>query len=145
MVGAIILKLGARRGWAAVNRRDLEPLLKYVTDESELVVPGRPPWGGTFVGRDAWRAWFEAWFAGLASFRFRVLNEALTRPFAIGFTNVVLTEFELEATTRAGLTFRGRGVDVSEMRGGKYVSDRTYAFDLTDEEHARASMVPPVV
>jgi len=145
MVGAIILKLGARRGWEAINRRDLEPLLKYVTDGSVLEVPGRPPWGGTFVGKEAWRAWFDAWFAGLASFRFRVLNEALTRPFALNFTNVVLTEFELEATTHDGLTFRGRGVDVSEMRRGTYVSDRTYAFDLTDEEGARSTMTPPAL
>ncbi len=143
MFGAIILKMGTGRGWAAVNRRDLEPLLKYVTDESVMEVPGRPPWGGTFVGKAAWRAWFEAWFAGLASFRFRVLHEALTNPFALGFTNTILTEFELEGTTRDGRTFRGRGVDVSEMRGGKYVADRTYVYDLEGEEQLRSTMAPP--
>jgi ketosteroid isomerase-like protein len=145
MIGAIILKMGAKRGWAAINRRDLEPLLKYVTDESVLEVPGRPPWGGRFVGKEAWRAWFDAWYAAVATFEYRVLREALANPYALGFSNTVLTEFEIDATTHDGRTWHGRGIDVSEMRSGKYVVDRTYMFDPETNMEMLAASAPPAV
>ncbi len=139
MIGAIVMKMGVRRAWAAANRRDLDYLLRYVADDAVMEVPGRPPVGGRFVGREAWRAWFERWLAGLSTFRFRVIHEALTKPLALGLSNTVLTEFELEATTLDGRTFRGRGVDVSEMVRGKWVADRTYVFDLEAEEAMRSA------
>ncbi len=145
MIGAMILKRGAGSGWAAVNRRDVAPLLKYVDDDSVLEVSGRPPWGGTFVGKEAWRAWFDAWFAAVATFEYRVVHEALVNPFALGFTNTVLTEFEVDATTHDGRAFHGRGVDVSEMRRGRYVADRTYLFDVEMNELMLAGAVPPAV
>jgi len=139
VIGAILMKVGARRAWAAANRRDLDYLLRYVADDAVMEVPGRPPVGGRFVGREAWRAGLERWQAGLSSFRYHLIHVALRNPFALGLTNTVFTEFELEETALDGRTVTVRGVDVSEMARGKWVADRTYVFDLEAEEAMRSA------
>jgi hypothetical protein len=63
------------------------------------------------------------------SYHYRVLHAALDRPWALGLTNTVITEFELTETDAAGETRVSRGIDVSEMRNGKLVAERTYRFD----------------
>ena len=139
MIGAIVMKMGVRRAWAAANRRDLDYLLRYVADDAVMEVPGRPPVGGRFVGREAWRVGLERWQASLSSFRYRVIDVALKNPFALGLSNTIFTEFELEETALDGRTVTVRGVDVSEMVRGKWVADRTYVFDLEAEETMRSA------
>lgn len=137
MIGALMLRIGSRRGWAAVNRRDLDHFDSLIAEDIVYDVAGEPPLGGHFVGKAAWREANERWMEPLASFRFRVLNEALTRPLALGLTNVVLTEYELIERTRDGRELRTRGIDVSEIRRGKVVAERNYLFDLEAEAALR--------
>jgi hypothetical protein len=134
MIGALILKFGARRGWDAVNRRDLGYFDRYLADDVVLEQPGQPPIGGRLVGKTAWRTAMQAWMDATPSFRYRILHTALDRPWALGLTNSVITEFELTETDAAGNTRCTRGIDVSEMRRGKLVAERTYMLDPTGEE-----------
>jgi ketosteroid isomerase-like protein len=147
MIGAILVRIGNRRGWKAVNRRDLEYFEPYVSEGIVYDVAGPPPFGGRFVGKLAWREANQRWMDALASFEFRVIHEALTHPFALGFSNTVLTEYELLETTPDGRTFRTRGIDVSEIRRGKVVAERNYLFDLEAEAaiHRPAPLVGAAV
>jgi ketosteroid isomerase-like protein len=137
MIGAILTRIGNRRAWKAMNRRDLDYFDRYVADEVVYDVAGRPPLGGRFVGKAAWRGANQRWMDSLESFKFRVIHEALTNPFALGFTNTILTEYEVIETARDGRTLRMRGIDVSEMKRGKLVAERNYMFDLEAEAGIR--------
>jgi hypothetical protein len=66
-------------------------------------------------------------------------------PFALGFTNTVLTGSEVDATTHDGPAYHGRGVDVSEVCRGRYVADRTYLIDVEMSERMLAGATPPAV
>jgi ketosteroid isomerase-like protein len=134
MIGALILKLGAGRGWDALNRGDLDYFERFLAEDVVFEQPGPPPIGGRVVGKAAWRAMMQAWIDAVTSYHYRVLRIALDRPWALGLSNTVVTEFELTATRADGTTRVSRGVDVSEMRRGKLVSERTYMFDPAGEE-----------
>jgi hypothetical protein len=69
-------------------------------------------------------------------FHYRVLHTALDRPWALGLTNTVITEFELTETDAEGETRVSQGIDVSEMRRGKLVAERTYRFEAGQGETA---------
>ena len=137
MIGALLLKIGAHRAWEAMNRRDLDYLDRNMAEDVVIEIPGRPPVGGRFVGRAAVREATQRWMDSLASFEYRVIHEAVTNPLAIGLSKTVLTEFELVESTHHGRTHRARGIDVSEVKGGKLVADRTYIFSLEAEEAIR--------
>ena len=137
MIGAILTRVGNRRAWKAFNRRDLDYFEPYLADGVVYEVAGRPPIGGRFVGKAAWREANQRWMDSLASFEIRVIHEALTNPFALGFSNTILTEYEAVETTRDGQTLRTRGIDVSKMKRGKLVAERNYTFDLEAEEAIR--------
>jgi ketosteroid isomerase-like protein len=133
MIGAMVLRIGNRRGWKAFNRGDLAYFDRYLADDVVYEVAGRPPFGGRFVGKTAWHEANRRWMDSVAAFRIRVVHEGLTHPFALGLTNTVLTEYELIERTPDGRTFRTRGIDVSEIRRGKLVAARNYLFDQEGE------------
>jgi hypothetical protein len=134
MIGAVIMRIGTRRGWDAINRRDLGYFERYLADDVVLEQPGAPPFGGRVVGKAAWRTMMQAWVDAVPAYHYRVLHIALDRPWALGLTNTVITEFEVTETNAAGVTRVVRGIDVSEMRRGKLVAERTYMFDPIGEE-----------
>ena len=134
MIGALIMKWGTRRGWDAFNRRDLGYFERYFADDVVLEQPGPAPIGGRNVGKAAWRRAMAAWMDAVPSYRYRVLHTALDRPWALGLTNTVITEYELTETDVEGRTRVSRGIDVSEMRRGKLVVERTYRFDPAAKE-----------
>lgn len=133
MIGAIVMKFGARCGLDAINRRDLDFLERWMADDVVFGVPGRPPIGGQFVGKAACREACQRWVDSLASFEYRIIHDPVTDPLALGLTNTVLAEFELVETTRDGRTHRGCGIDVIEMKRGKLVADCTSVLDLGAE------------
>jgi len=143
MIGALMMRIGSRRGWAAFNRRDLDYLDRYVADEVVYELQGPPPFGGRFIGKAAWRAANRRWMDALGSFRADVRHLALTRPFAFGLTNTVITEYDLVMTSRDGRTTRTLCVDVSEIQRGKLVAERNYTFDL-DAAYAVVAESTPV-
>ena len=67
MIGAMILKLGARRGWDALNRGDLDYFERYLAEDVVFEQPGLPPIGGRVVGKAAWRAMMQAWIDAVTS------------------------------------------------------------------------------
>jgi hypothetical protein len=143
MIGALIMKWGARRGWDAINRRDLGYFERFLAEDVVLEQPGAPPFGGRAVGRAAWRAMMQAWVDAVPAYHYRILHTALDKPWALGLTNTVITEFEVTETNAAGVTRVGWGIDVSEMRRGKLVAERTYMLDPVAEEAFLAATGTP--
>ncbi len=134
MIGALLMKWGTSRGWRAVNRRDLDYFDRYLAADIVLEQPGPPPIGGRNVGRAAWRRAMQAWMNAVPSFHYRILHIAIDPPWALGLTSTVITEFEVTETDAQGRSRVARGIDVSEMRRGKVVAERTYMFDPAAEE-----------
>jgi ketosteroid isomerase-like protein len=143
MIGALIMKWGTRRGWDAINRRDLGYFERFLADDVILEQPGPPPFGGRVVGRATWREMMQAWIDAVPTYHYRILHTALDKPWALGLTNTVITEFEVTETNAEGVTRVGRGIDVSEMRRGKLVAERTYLFDPAAEEAFLAATGTP--
>jgi ketosteroid isomerase-like protein len=134
VIGALILKLGAGRGWDALNRRDLHYFERYLADDVVCEIPGAPPIGGRFVGKVAWLEAMQRWVDAVPSYHYRVIHTAVANPLALGLTNTVITEYELTERMPDGRTHRGLGIDVTEMKRGKIVAERTYSFDPAAEE-----------
>ena len=134
MIGALITKFGAVRGWEALNRRDLRYFERYLAEDVVCEIPGPPPIGGRFVGKAAWLEAMQRWVDAVPSYHYRLIHVALDRPWALGFTNTVITEFELTETMTDGRSHTGLGIDVTEMKRGKIVAERTYSFDPAAEE-----------
>jgi ketosteroid isomerase-like protein len=130
MIGAILVRIGARYGWSRLRALDAEFFIRQLAEEVVLECPGRTPISGRFVGRHAVAAWYRRYFARLASLDHHLVHTTLDRPYALGLTNTVVTEYEEVATLRDGRTLRGRAIDVTEMRRGKVTASRTYIFDL---------------
>jgi ketosteroid isomerase-like protein len=113
MFGALVQRIGNRLAWRAYNRRDLEFLGRYLTDDVVYDVSGRPPVGGRWVGKAGYLEANRRWLDAHPSARIRVTSEALTRPFALGLTNTVFTEMEILERSADGRITRRRAVDVS--------------------------------
>ena len=57
--------------------------------------PGPPPFGGRVVGKAAWREMMQAWIDAVPTYHYRILHAALDKPWALGLTNTVISEFEV--------------------------------------------------
>jgi ketosteroid isomerase-like protein len=142
MIGAIVMKLGMRRGVTALNRRDAEYFIRFLADDVVLEFPGHTPLSGRFVGRHAVADWYRRYFETTVRIHDVIVHSAVEHPFALGLSNTIITEFDAEETTARGETSRGRYIDVSEMRRGKLVAERTYPFDMDGVERAWGRVEP---
>jgi len=134
MIGALLMRWGARRGWDAFNRGDLAYFRRYYGSGVVMDAPGTPPIGGRFIGAGEVEAAYQRWTQSLAWFRVTPIHIALSNPWALTLTNTVITEYRLEGKGHDGKTFATTAIDVSEMRRGKLVANRTYVFDLAAME-----------
>jgi ketosteroid isomerase-like protein len=130
MIGAILARMGARHGWSRLRALDVDFFIRQLADDVVLECPGRTRLSGRFVGRHAVADWYRRYFDRLASLDHHLVHLTLDRPYAVGLTNTVVTEYEEVATLSDGRTLRGRAVDVTELRRGKVVASRTYIYDL---------------
>jgi ketosteroid isomerase-like protein len=84
---------------------------------------------GRFEGRDAVAAAFRRDWDHLATSHIWPVQVALTRPFALGFSNTVFVQFAAEVTTKDGRAGRVEGVSVVTMRRGRTVAIRNHYLD----------------
>ncbi len=141
MIGAMLMKAGARQGWTRLQQLDAEHFIRQLADDVVLECPGRTDLSGRFVGRAAVAAWYRRYFARLRALDDHIVHLAVERCYTLGLTNTVVTEYEEVATLTDGTRLQGRAVDVTEVRAGKIVGSRTYIFDLHAFEAAFGSGV----
>lgn len=129
MIGALLAKRFARRGFAALNRQDLPAILAAFDEQAVFEFPGRTELSGRFEGRSAIEQHFRTWFARRDRIRFHVTHVCVESPFAIGLDNTVTVEWDDEETDLDGVTHRLEGITVLEARGGRIVRARDYVYD----------------
>jgi ketosteroid isomerase-like protein len=98
---------------ATFNRRDLDGVMAYFTDDAVFESPrGRDPWGTRFEGKDRVRDGLAARFAGLP-----ILHYGSADHFVVGDRGA--SEWTLTGTTTDGQRIEVRGCDLWTFRDGK--------------------------
>lgn len=129
MIGAILLKRGMRRGYQAIGRHDLDAVMAGWAEDGVLEYPGHSTVSGRIVGRENIRRWFARWFDTMPDIRFTVKHVAVENLFALGLTNTVIVEWDLDETRHDGASFHATGASAFHVRHGKVTSFRDYIFD----------------
>jgi ketosteroid isomerase-like protein len=129
MLGAILAKREVRKGFDAINRHDLETVLSMFTDDAAFVFPTGTVVGGRHEGPEARRAWFTQWFDRMPEIHFTLRHVTVDNIFAMGATNVVHAEWDLDEADQEGNTYHVTGVTAFQIEGGKAKLIKDYIFD----------------
>ena len=135
MLGAVLARRAARSGFAALNRQDVGAVVDMFADDGVFEFPGHSAIAGRFAGKEAVRQWFTEWF-GAMQVHFTLKHISVEHIFALGASNTVHVEWELEEVNRAGQRFHLTGVTALHVRGGKAVLVRDYIPDQDVLERA---------
>jgi ketosteroid isomerase-like protein len=105
---------------ATFNRRDLDAVMAYFTDDAVFESPRGPdPWGTRFAGRDRVREGLAARFAGLPQLRYGDDDH-----FVVG--NRGASEWTLTGTNTEGERIEVRGCDLWTFRDGLITRKDSY-------------------
>jgi ketosteroid isomerase-like protein len=129
MLGAFLAQRAAARGFEAINRRDVEAVMRSMADDAVLIVPSRTVMGGRFEGKAAIAAWYDRWMHRMSRIRFTVLDVGVCNLRALGPTNTVMVEWELDEADTSGHAYRFTGVTVLDVVEGKVVRQQEYIFE----------------
>jgi ketosteroid isomerase-like protein len=120
-----------QRNYEALNRRDLTAIMDMWADDAVFEFPGKTPVSGRFVGKPAIEAWWRRWVERYASVHFTVKHVAFGNPLALTVANTLFVEWDVEVTTRDGISAQASAVSFSQLRHGKVIHARDYFFDPT--------------
>lgn len=136
MIGAVLAKRAGRQAFAALNRKDLDGIVGAFRDDGVFEFPGHSALAGRFAGKQAVREWFARWFAEMAEIHFTLKHVSVEHIFALGASNTVHVEWELDETNSAGQRFHVTGMTSLTARGGKAVLVHDYIPDQDVLEQA---------
>lgn len=126
MIGAIMAKKLASRGFDRINKRDLDSFMSGFGDDAVFVYPETVSAGGTFKGKKAIREWFERCLKQFPEFTFSVKNKFVENLFAVGATNTVAVQWDFHCKNRDGVETSNKGVTVIHVKRGKAVLVQDY-------------------
>lgn len=129
MLGAILAKRKIAKAFDAIGRHDTDAVLRMFHGDGVFEFPGDTVLGGCFKGQEAIRVWFERWFDRMPGIRFTLRHISVENIFAVGATNVVHVEWDLDETDRAGHPYHLTGVTAFDVVGGKARWVKDYIFD----------------
>lgn len=129
MIGAIITKKMASRGFDRLNKRDLDSFMSGFADDAVFVYPETVSAGGTFKGKKAIREWCERCLAQFPELTFKVKKRFVENLFAIGFTNTVAVQWDFHCKNKDGIETDNKGVTVIHIKGGKATLVQDYIQD----------------
>ena len=98
-------------------------------DDGVVGFPTEPIMGGRHEGKDEIRAWFTRWFDRMPGIPFTLKRISVDNIFAMGPSNGIHVEWELDETDTDGNTFHITGVTAFNIEGGKATLVRDYIFD----------------
>ena len=134
MIGALLAKQRIPEGMKALNQKNLDAFLKDWADEAVLVYPGDIPGiSGTHTGKAAIREFYQRDFEQFPELQITPKHVAVTNLFDMTGNNVVIVDWEAEATNRDGFQIQNSGVSVMKIKGGKGVHIRQYIFDTGEK------------
>jgi ketosteroid isomerase-like protein len=129
MLGAILAKREVAKGYEAIGRHDLDTLMAMFHDDAVFEFPTGTVLGGSFRGHEEIREWFERWFDAMPQISFTLRHVSVENIFAMGPTNVLHVEWDLDETDTAGRRYHLTGVGAFEIEGGKARRVKDYIFD----------------
>jgi ketosteroid isomerase-like protein len=120
MIGAFLAKQRIPAWFDAMNRHDLDALLKDYAEDATMVYPGDVEGvSGTFTGKTTLRAWYQHYFDQFPVVHQTVKNIAISNIFDFIGNNVIAVEWEVEVKNRDGLQVMNNGVSIIRSRRGK--------------------------
>jgi ketosteroid isomerase-like protein len=131
MLGALFAKREVRKGFKAMMRHDADKLMGMIHDDGVLEFPGSTVLAGRYEGKEAFRAWFERWFERMPEIRFTLNHVSVEKIFALGATNTLYVEWDLEERDHDGNSYQLSGVTAFDVVGGKAKRVKEYIFDPT--------------
>ena len=129
MLGAVLAKREVVKGFERIGRHDLDGVVEAFHDDAVLEFPGDTVMSGRFEGKEEIRAWFTRWFDQMKEVSFRPQHIAVENIFAMGPTNSVLIEWEVDERNQQGTPYHLTGVTAFDIVGGKIQRAKEYIFD----------------
>jgi ketosteroid isomerase-like protein len=129
VIGAVLAKREVRKGFDAINRHDLDTLVGMFADDSVWEFPAGTVLEGRHEGTDAVRDWFGYWFERMPEIHFTLNHVAVENIFAMGATNVVYVEWDLDETDTDGQKHHLTGVTAFDIVHGKVKFGKDYIFE----------------
>jgi len=129
MLGAVLAKREVRKGFDAINRHDLDSLTAMFAEDGVFEFPGDTMLAGRHDNPEAIRAWFKRWFDRMPEIQFTLRHVSVENIFAMGATNVVHAEWDLDETDTDGNSYHVTGVTAFDIKGGKARLIKDYIFD----------------
>ncbi len=130
MIGALIIKRKVPESMAALERHDLDALLKDWADDAVLEYPGDiPEISGTHSGIEAIRAFYRRDFEQFPELEITPTHIAVTNLFDFTGNNVAIVSWDADVTNKKGFSLKNKGVSVMQIRQGKIRRVRTFIFD----------------
>jgi ketosteroid isomerase-like protein len=137
MIGALLAKRKVPAWFDAMNRHDLDALLKGYADDVTLVYPGDVVGvSGRFTGRDAVRAWYQRYFEQFPVVHQTVKAIGVSNILDLVGNNVIAVQWEAEVVNRAGLRVCNDGVSIVTARLGKATHIQVYMSATGDKFRA---------
>jgi ketosteroid isomerase-like protein len=130
MIGAIISRMVTARAFNNLNKGDLEAFLSTMSDDAVYHYPGNLTVSGRIEGKDAIRTFMQKLMGLFSSAEFNVKNIYVQNIFAMGPSNNVMVEFDVDGTLKDGSAYKNSYALALEIKGGKAVSAREFAFDF---------------
>ena len=129
MIAVLIAKRKALKAFDAINKRDIETMLKDWSEDSFLVYPGDIEGiSGTYEGLNAIRYFYKRDFEQFPVLKITPQQVAATKLFDLIGNNTMTIEWTAEATNREGYEIQNQGITVMKIQGGKAVHVRQYIF-----------------
>jgi ketosteroid isomerase-like protein len=120
MIGAILAKRSVPGWFDAMNRHDLDALLKDYAEDVVMVYPGDVEGvSGTTTGKPALRDWYQRYFDQFPVVDQRVRHIAVSNIFDMVGNNVTAVDWEVDVVNRGGLEVHNGGVSIITSRLGK--------------------------
>jgi len=126
----------ARSGFDTLNRHDLAKSMAGWSEDGTWIFPGNIPISGETKGKKAIEAAFAKWMERFPKINFTIKEIFVSNIFALGATNNIAVEWDIEEADREGKEFHNSGVTIIRVKGGKVVAIKEYIFDADSLEEA---------
>ena len=134
MIGALLARRTVPKAMEALNNRDLETFIKDWADDVVLVYPGDIEGvSGTHIGKSAVRDFYERDFHQFPVLRLTPKSIAVNNIFDMTGDNIIIVQWEAEATNRTGFQIQNSGISVMKVQRGKVKHIQQYIFDTGEK------------
>jgi len=116
MIGALIAKRKVRSAFDSLNRRDLLKFLANWREDATFIFPGNISVSGKIEGKRAIVEWFQKYMEQFPQVNFILKSVSVQNIFALGGTNVVAVEWDINLTNREGRDFQNSGVTIVNIK-----------------------------